>query len=58
MIDQYSCTCVRRGRKLFQNGFQVIDPFEQFDHNPYICQVITPHVLDQVSIVAPFDPDS
>ena len=58
MVDENARTRgVRRAENL-QDRLKVVNTFEKLHGDPGLGQVLAPHVLDKLRVVAPLDPDA
>ena len=58
MVDEDArARSVRRAENL-QDRLEVVDAFEELHSDPGLCQVLAPHVLDELRVVASLDPDA
>ncbi|CRH63316.1 Uncharacterised protein [Chlamydia trachomatis] len=57
VIDQNTGANFIRRSENFQDLFKMIHALKQLDNYSHFCQIIAPHVLDELRIVATLNPD-
>ncbi len=54
MVDQNSDSTIWPRPEIVQHALEIVDTLEVFDHNSVDTQIVPPHTLHQLRVVAPF----
>ena len=57
MVDQHAQPSLRARPELLDDADEIVDAAEVFDHHALDPQIIAPHLLDKLGVVAAFDVD-
>ena len=57
MVDEHAEAALRTGPEPGDGADEVVDAVHRLDDDTDLAQVVAPHVLEQLGVVATLDPD-